>query len=196
MRNGRMSNQYMVSLQTDLNEDLEMLNEDYEGGFTDSLKTDSIINRIKHSKLNPGTIKKVILLEFNGLIRAPRSHNRKTYNTLISTGNIGLLDNEVTQKLEELIKQQDIQIRLIDGPIDVYLPLFITFNQDYTLDGYPFSEELQSIFYDQVDAIELLNDFNLLVELKMVISSRLMNRKRVLEKRTEELIELIDQHLE
>ena len=87
-----LSNQYLISLHADLSEDLEMLNEGYQAGLADSLQLNSIINRIKDSQLNPDTIKNTILREFNVLVRAPRPHNRKTYNTLISTGDISLLN--------------------------------------------------------------------------------------------------------
>lgn len=201
-KNQELSKQYLTSLRADLNEDLEMLNEEYEFGLADSVYTNSIINRIKDSQLNPDTIKTVVLFEFNALVRAPRPHNRKTYNTLISTGDIGLLNNDIAQNLIQLNKKQDVIIRLIEAPLDLYNPIFMTFSKEYPLmfnkeypSFSPFSEDLLPVLYDQIDTIQLLTDFNQLASLKAIIANRLMMRKRQLEPQTKDLIERIDQIL-
>jgi len=193
--NVALGNQYLASLRADLEEDLDMLDEGYERAYSDSLQLDFLINRIKESQLHADTIKSIVLLEYDELVMAPRAHNIKTYTTLISTGDISLINKEITQKMVQLVKEQDIRIRLINTPIEQYISLFKSFGKDYPIKNDPFSSVLLPKVYDQINAIKLLNDFNSLASLKNTNTSRLMTRRRILKPITEDLIKLINKNL-
>lgn len=195
-KGGVLADQYLNSLRADLSEDIEMLKESYEYAFADSVQIANQISRIKESQLHPDSLKNIILFEFNYLVRSPRPFNRKTYSTLISTGDISLLSNEINQKLVQLIKEQDVRTYLIEVPNEAYMPVYISFNKSYPVKDLPFSEDLLPVLYDKIDAIQLLNDFNQIAGLKAINPQRLMLRKRQLEQQSRDLIELIDQTLE
>lgn len=188
--------QYLISLRSDLIEDIRMLKEGFDYAFADSLLIDNQIRRIKESDVHPDTVKNIILIEFNSNIRNPRPFNRKTYNTLISSGDIGLLNNEIAQRLVLLMNEQDIRNGLIQSTLNFHLPLVESYIQSYPINGFPLSDVILPDMYSDIDVLQLLNEFNNLVKVKQLNSERHMQISRLLEQPTLDLIELIDQHIQ
>lgn len=194
-KNKQQTIQYLTSLKSDLIEDIRVLNEGFDYAFADSLLIDNQIRRIKESDVHPDTVKNIILNEFNSTVRNPRPFNRKTYNTLISSGDIGLLSNEIAQRLVLLMNEQDIRNGLIQGTLGIHLPVVTSFYQSYPVNGLPLSDIIFPEMYSDIDVLQLLKEFNILVSSKQLNSERHMQIRRLLEQPTLELIELIDQQI-
>ena len=94
--------QYLISLRTDLQEDLNMLQVEYDIAYDDSLQLISQLKRLNDGNIHPDTVKNILIRDVDYFIRAPRAFNRKTYTTLLSTGDIGLLNDELAQRLVNL----------------------------------------------------------------------------------------------
>ena len=185
--------QYLASLRTDLQEDLNMMRVGYDIAYADSLQLTSHLKRLNDSEIHPDTVKNILLYQFDYFIRAPRPFNRKTYTTLLSTGDIGLLNDEVAQRLVQLIKEQDVRTRLIEAVSDVYNPTIISYSQKYPLGHLPMSQSLTPGLYNDIDKIQMLKEFNLIALIKSLNNQRIMARQRGLLPLTEELIHIIDQ---
>ena len=194
-KDNERAEQYMSSLKSDLQEDLNMLGTGYDVAFTDSLQLMSHLERLKESNVHPDTVKNILLHEFNYNIRAPRPFNRKTYTTLLSTGDIGLLSDEITQHLVQLVKEQDIKTHLVEGISEAYTPTIIPYYRKYPSEDLPMSVSLIPVTYDDIDMKEMLKEFNVIAALKSLNNQRIMDRQRALAPLTEELINLIDQSI-
>ncbi|NBC05343.1 MAG: hypothetical protein GVY20_16790 [Bacteroidetes bacterium] len=183
--------QYLMSLREDLREDFIMLNAGYDFAYSDSIRLASQISRIKKNDAHPDTVKKIVLFEYVPQFRNPRPFNRKTYRALISTGDIGLLDNELTERLMQLVKDQDVRNGLMETANSGYGPAYLSMSHDFPMSGMPFSESRAAETYESINTSELLDVFNVVAFTKMNTNEKIMTRSRVIEPQTEELIDMI-----
>jgi len=79
-----------------------MLQVEYDIAYDDSLQLISQLKRLNDGNIHPDTVKNILIRDVDYFIRAPRAFNRKTYTTLLSTGDIGLLNDELAQRLVNL----------------------------------------------------------------------------------------------
>jgi len=183
--------QYLMSLREDLREDLIMLKDGYDFAYSDSIRLASQISRIKKSDAHPDTVKKIVLFEYVPQFRNPRPFNRKTYSALISTGDIGLLDNELTERLIQLVKDQDVRNGLMETANSGYGPAYLSMSHDFPMSGMPFSERRAAETYESINTSELLDVFNVVAFTKMNTNEKIMTRSRAIEPQTGELIDMI-----
>ena len=191
----QLTEQYLLSLREDLQEDLTMLQAGYDYAYTDSVRLYFQIARIKESDAHPDTVKNIVLYEYVPHFRNPRPFNRKTYSTLISTGDIGLLDSELTEKLMQLVKNQDVRTGLMETANSGYAPSYLAMSYDYPMSGMPFSEKRAAERFDSINTSELLDVFNVVAFTKMETNEKIMTRSRIIEPLTRELIGMVSEEL-
>jgi len=191
----QLTEQYLLSLREDLQEDLTMLQAGFDFAYTDSVRLSSQIARIKESNGHPDTVKNIVLNEYVPHYRNPRPFNRKTYSALISTGDIGFLDSELTEKLMQLIKNQDVRNGLMETANSGYGPNYLAMSHDYPMSGMPFSEKRAAERFDSINTSELLDVFNVVAFTKMNTNEKIMTRSRIIEPLTRELIGLVSEEL-
>jgi len=186
------ADQYLTSLRMDLQEDLIMLQVGFDIAYDDSVELISQLQRLNENINQADTVKNILINEMDYYIRAPRPFNRKTYTTLLSTGDIGLLSDDVAQRLVQLIKEQDVRTGLVEAVSEVHRPTIIPFYQKYPLGELPMSQSLNPIIYEDIDEIQMLREFNVIATMKLLNSERIMARQRSLKPLTEDLIDRID----
>jgi len=119
-KNQKLKVFYMNSIVNDLVKDTLDINRITHIQITDNEATKKYLNRILNSSSTIDTIINIARNEFNYYFQVKRDYANNTFNTLISTGNIELLDKELIEKLMELNSLQIDQLKRADSHINYY----------------------------------------------------------------------------
>jgi hypothetical protein len=76
----------------------------------DNKTTEKLLKRIYNPSSNIDTIIKIARNELNDTFKVKRDYSNNTFNTIISSGNINLLNKDLIDKLMDLNSMQEDQL--------------------------------------------------------------------------------------
>ena len=119
-KNNELKVFYMNSLVNDLIKDTIDINRVAKWQKTEVNKLDTFKERINHKDCTLDTIIKIVKHEFNIIYHVKRGYRNGTFNTIISSGNIELLDKDLVKHLMELQNYQTEEIKRSTNNLDHY----------------------------------------------------------------------------
>ena len=118
--------------------------------------------RLSNINASYDTLIKIAKYEFLGYFNNIDAFHTATFQTLLSTGDIGLFDENIRTALIEINNQQQITLVVTKEAIDQYLDALVTYKY---LSNIPISTiksgKLYDDFWNTVDKKELVKDFYL-----------------------------------
>ena len=101
-KNNQKVVQYTLGLITDLQKDRGLIIKVLENAREDLEEIKSYRNRLTAPSANLDTVLQIVRYEFNPLLSPNTKFNDNTYNVLVSTGHIALLDQTLAESLNSL----------------------------------------------------------------------------------------------
>lgn len=187
---------YTNSLIKDLESDIVLL-EKQISQFESELKIHkSLSQRLSASNATFDTIRKIARYEFLPFFSPSNNLNFNTYNALISTGNLDLLQPDIREKVQ---KHNAEQVETLEA-IELNFKLCAEKGYKYT-DDYPINIEFNAINGKQMNSVwEEINEDKLKINLNGILTNKITNyvmtsrlRQSLVEK-TKILIEEIESY--
>lgn len=188
---------YMRSLSNDLIKDTLDINRIIEFQTADNNSTQYFLNRLLSPSCTIDTLIKIARKEFDYGFRVKRDYANNTFNTIISSGNIELLDKELINKLMDLNVLQQDQLKRFDSHIDTHHNLLSIYVQRFPVYiDVPEISLIDSLLWKNVDERALAGNFtSLLGYRQFMFGNTIRGHLRVKEK-SKEILELIETLLE
>ena len=185
--------QYIKALYKDF-EEIEKTNQkNIDFVKSDSLETGSIIERI-NSTQNLDTLIKIARYEFDtSFILITNAYSNKTYQSLVSAGNMTIMDDFLQR---ELVNYNDLSESIIGiGKVssDLYLDAATEYLNRYSTRYFsPIKGSLQDQLWDNVDAVHLTASFNKLLSSKTMSRGNIAKRLYSINNKIEEIKQYIE----
>ncbi|MDP5093475.1 MAG: DUF6090 family protein, partial [Polaribacter sp.] len=132
-KKNRIKQTYIKNLITDFTNDTIQLNENLRINFEYKQNIDSTLNFINNSTPNIDTIYNYIKKSTNSGLRVINNYNDNTFGILISSGNIDLFSNNLTNELMELNRLQKSEKSVSDGNKNYFFETLNTYQSKYYL---------------------------------------------------------------
>ena len=183
---------YMNSLANDLKKDTLYINFITEIQLEDNKTTEKLLKRIYKPSSNIDTIIKIARNELDDGFRVIRDYSNNTFNTIISSGNINLLNKDLIDKLMDLNSIQEDQLKRFDSNLDTYKNVSTYYAQHFTYSNGPTGNIVDEILWNNVNEKVLVSSLsNSLTQRKFMFDNTIKGHLRVKEK-SREILELID----
>lgn len=182
------------SLQNDLKADLELLTSDLKY-LEDRLKEDSsFAKRLSSSEANQDTLVKIVRYEHETTTRSMPILDQTTFNSLESTGQIDLLENELLKKVQQYYLSRSEDASTADINIKIYFNLVEYAFREVFVSGMhsAIKGPLQDLYWKNMDLHKLQGAFNALLTMRLFTIDSRTRRQKQLIIRTEELINYLD----
>lgn len=129
----RLRDNYVKALVTDLKEDVSALRHrlDYEEEKLAELT--AFQKRLSHPDATVDTLVKIARYELDPYIQPNFSFSNSTYTALIATGDIDLLDRELTESLNELNKYQKETNQTMEWASQLYQTYIGAYSMNYSM---------------------------------------------------------------
>ena len=162
---------YINSLKKDLESDIVLL-EKQISQFESELKIHkSLSHRLSASNATFDTIRKIARYEFLPFFSPSNNLNFSTYNALISTGNLDLLQPDIREKVQ---KHNAEQIETLEA-IELNFKLCAEKGYKYT-DDYPINIEFNAINGEHMNSVwEEINENKLKTNLNGILTNKITN---------------------
>lgn len=165
---------YLLSLIEDLKQDTTLIARQYRFYKGDTIKLQSQIRRIKKHKNAIDTIKKIARYEFDTDVQLITTFSNKTYQTLINTGNIDLVDPWLVEELSKLDQFQKLVIDIYSLSMRSYSQILGIYNQHYPFYDDALAGDVLDIIWDQADAKHFLSSYNEIVSSKQTTAKNIV----------------------
>jgi len=184
---------YVSSLKKDLESDVVLL-EKQISRFESELKIHkSLSERLSASNATFDTIRKIARYEFLPFFSPSNNLNFSTYNALISTGNLDLLQPDIREKVQKHNAEQTETIKTIELNFKIYAELGYKYMNDYSI-NFEFnaikSKQMNSV-WEQIDENKLKANFNGVLTIKITNYIMTNRMRQSLVEKTKILIEEI-----
>jgi hypothetical protein len=169
---------YILSIKKDLEQDIFELNA-YSEAINKSLKNlKNLKNRLQNPSANIDTLIQIARYEFNPNYIVAKRFNNNTFNSLISTGNIDLLDFWVNETLLDLNTVQILAMDGIKSNYGVYNNVVIKYISRYSynntvmgkIDGF-----IDDNIWDSISENELSSDFSSILLTKITMYQHILD---------------------
>ena len=154
--------EYQQSLLSDINKDIVSIDKILLFVEESIEQYDNFTERLSNPKATNDTLIKIAKYEFLGYYNIIDAFHTATFQTLLSTGDIGLFPENIRTELIELNNQQQTTLAVTEEAINQYLSALVSYKY---LSNIPISTiksgTLYETFWDHVDANELTKDFYL-----------------------------------
>jgi hypothetical protein len=159
-KNNKKHIDYQRSLINDINKDIESI-DNLLIFIEESIEQhNNFTKRLSQPNASYDTLVKIAKYEFLGYFNNIDAFHTATFQTLLSTGDIGLFNENIRTQLIELNNQQQITLVVTKEAIDQYLDAVISYKY---LTSIPMSTiksgNLYDAFWNNVDKNELVKDF-------------------------------------
>ncbi|NND08683.1 MAG: hypothetical protein HKN87_20100 [Saprospiraceae bacterium] len=165
LKKEKLKASYEISLRNDLSSDTLLLGK----LIRDNYKLAEILSSQQVRFLGPeaplDTLVAILRNEFDPELNTRFKYNRKTFNTLIASGNIDLFTQEFNEMLMALISAQDIERERTNYYTQIYTNKISRFSDDYPVSRRQDSKIVNSIWAD-ADKRELAARFISLTDIK------------------------------
>jgi hypothetical protein len=183
---------YLLSLYDNLQQDSIRIHSIIRFYKEDQRVIDDLIERVETSNHVLDTMQKLARYDFNMNMDIISSFNDETYQILINTGNIDLLDKELVQRLIQLNKIQSLALSINNMSLDFYTKLTIDYGLKYSAKtSSPFSDRILDPVWEDVNEKEFVIYFNALVSGKEALGQNVLYICKPLIEATELLLEVI-----
>jgi hypothetical protein len=186
---------YMNSLANDLKKDTLDINRITKIQIEDNKTTETLLNRIYKPSSNIDTIIKIARYEVDDTFRVKRDYANNTFNTIISSGNINLLNKDLIDKLMDLNSMQEDQLKRFDSNLDTYKNISIFYTQHFTYSKGPTGNIVDEILWNDVNEKVLVSSLtNSLIQRKFMFENTISGHFKIKEK-SQDILELIEKLL-
>ncbi|MFC4723493.1 DUF6090 family protein [Geojedonia litorea] len=174
---------YIESLKRDLSADMMYFKTQIAEDSIDLAKMLSFSKRLSNSFTTMDTLIQIARYEFLPFTDVNNDLNMSTYNSLISTGNISVLDKNTSQSLLKFNNLQLNSNSMIDRNDELYFNSVVFYRNKY-----PFNSEMNGIngpfmdsFWASLDENTLKSDFNGVLTAKIaMLGNSILGRKELL----------------
>jgi len=186
---------YIASLKGDLKKDIELLTPEISYIEFDWKKNKSYSARLSSPNATNDTLIKIARYEFFPAMGGFQNElNLNTYNTLLSTGDINLLDSGILKKLQN-------HYTLVSGHLsDMKMngQIYTDHTKEY-LSSYPTILEHNAIngrlidsFWENIDQDDLKSKFNGILTARIFMSYDINDRKNTILSQTQDFVSYLD----
>lgn len=169
----KLKTNYLNSLLEDLSQDSLMVVDQLNFYKQDTAFLQNQIRRIKaHPHID--TLKQIARNELNTNVQIITAFNNKTYNTLINTGNIDLLEPWLIEELSRLDQVQKLGVSLYDISITSFSDNLIIYRQNYSSNDDAFAGELLDPIWENITYNELMVQFNQIMTAKLTTDTNIL----------------------
>ncbi|MFY9242462.1 MAG: DUF6090 family protein [Polaribacter sp.] len=158
-KKNRIKQTYIKNLITDFTNDTIQLNENLRINFEYKQNIDSTLNFINNSTPNIDTIYHFIKKSTNSGLRVINNYNDNTFGILISSGNIDLFSNNLTNELMELNRLQKSEKSVSDGNKDYFFETLNTYQSKYYLPNQINNSFLEAYLWKDKNVQDVITQF-------------------------------------
>ncbi len=196
-KNHQLRAYYMNSIKNDLKKDTIDINRITRIQRADNQASDQYLKRILAPNSTIDTIINISKNEYNFKFAVKREYANNTFKTLISTGNIELLDKELTQKLMDLNSQQLDQLERFYSHMGYFERIMSDYLQDYPIySDIPENSIVEKILWEDVNEKELVGSFTSILGLRKFMFENSISGHLKVKEQSAEVLNLIDKLLE
>ena len=182
---------YINSLIGDYKKDTLQLNEGFAENTSHLKSLDSIYLSLNSENIDLEHFLK-IFKTFNGNIRTQTTFNTNSYNVLIASGSIDILDKELIESLMELNRLQNHLTMVINSNSDTYVGLLANSALEFPIFNYlPLSESANDLIWKQVDTERIPNVIINIIGFKRYAITRYLDLSKEINQKTEEVLVLL-----
>jgi len=186
---------YIGSLQGDLKKDIELLTPGISYIEFDWKKNKSYSSRLSSPNATYDTLIKIARYEFFPAMGGPQNElNQNTYNTLLSTGDINLLDTGLLKKLQNHytlasghVNDMKMNGQIYTDHVKEYLSSYPTILEHNAING-----SLMEPFWENIDQNDLKSKFNGILTARIFMGHDINSRKNELLSQTQEFVSYLD----
>ena len=195
--NEALKKAYIKLIKEDLQKDTVSLQYAIDIMYNDSIQLQKYSRRLSHPKATKDTLIKIARYEFDPWYTSSQIFNNNTYESLISTGKIEIMDAEIVTSLKNL---SEMQINYNSGKNisdDVYLDAYRTYSKKYNFKNANnlIQGKLGNELWTNIERNELLKDFNYVLGSKHIVYTNLIISKRKILKETTALITFLNKEI-
>ena len=129
-------NQYLYSLKGDLRADVVSLEEGILIKENEIATLKNYHDRLSQSNASLDTLDKILNIEFSGGVRIGFSgFNNITYHSMVQSGELGILSDDLVKDLSNLNIQQQKSVNSFNDHWEIYLKQSQTFQANYPVKG-------------------------------------------------------------
>lgn len=195
---------YLLSLVEDLKQDTTLIASQYRFYKGDTTTLNAQIRRIKKNKTSIDTVKKIARHEFSTDVQIITTFSNKTYQTLINTGNIDLVEPWLVEELSKLDQLQKLVIDIYSLSMRSYSQILGIYNQNYPFFDDALAGDVLDDIWKKADKHHFLSNYNEMVSSKQTTANNIIKMlppiysqtAGLLKKINEEYAELFNQKIE
>jgi hypothetical protein len=161
---------YTEGLITDLKKDRLLVVNVLEDSRRDIEEINSYRHRLTAPSASLDTVCQIVRYEFNPLLSPNTKFNDNTYNVLVSTGHIALLDQSLAESLNSLYSSENAALTWTNLTFETYRNLGAEFMMKFPLrfrSGPMSSGPLNDLLWNTADKKELASQFNAVLVSRM-----------------------------
>lgn len=182
---------YISSLIEDLKQDTTLIAGQYRFYKGDTIKLSNQIRRIKKNKASIDTIKKIARYEFNTDVQLITTFSNKTYQTLINTGNIDLVEPWLVEELSQLDQLQKLVIDIYSLSMRSYSQILGMYNQHYPFFDDALAGDVLDVIWEKADKHHFLANYNEMVSSKQTTANNIIKMLPPMYSQTSRLLKKI-----
>ena len=160
----------------------------------DNNRTNEFLKRIYSQSANIDTIIKIARKEFNYSFRVKRDYSNNTFNTIISSGNIELLDRELIENLMELNSLQKDQLKRFQSNLDSYLDVVVEYSKSFPIENSnaPENNIIDKILWSDINEKKFVGNFTTALSLRKFTFDNTIRGHLKVKDKSIEVLELIE----
>ncbi len=180
----------------DLNRDLTNLNAAIEIFSGEIGAIEQMEARLTDSRATPDTLIQIARFENDPSMPAFVSYSTGTYESMMATGSVELIDRDLFDKLQQLYQLHDVELYYRTGNYDISKDLLAGYLAMFPIEmGVIRSGPIYDAIWRSVDPIELAKQFNAITTMKFFMLNSSLHMYREIAKATEEAIEVFSESI-
>jgi hypothetical protein len=188
-------NLIIQSLVTDLSMDTLMISKTLNTLWKDTTEVMGFVNRMSNSDVTLDTLIQIARFEFDPKIHVTVTFNDNTFRSLLSTGNINILDKWMQDEILQLNLMHDDNISRSDLNIQAYVNQVISYERMYPLSDYgnisPHSNLADAIWL-KVKFEQLGTDLNALLAIRNITDIYAIGQLKNIQEKTKQILKKIN----
>lgn len=170
-KNNVIKKKYITSLITDLKQDSILLSNRIEFFESDTVTLNKFVRRIKKSNGHIDTLKSIARVEFSPKIQLISDLHVNTYNSLVNTGHLDLLDSWLIDSLAQLNLHQLQLMKVSDKSLDSYSRSLAEYNKSNSMSIQLLHGTLMDEIWKLKTREELIIGINFILDAKRALDS-------------------------
>jgi hypothetical protein len=191
-------NLIVQSLVSDLSADTLMITKALRTLRQDTTEVMSFVSRMSDSHVTLGTLIQIARFEFDPKIYATVTFNDNTLKSLLSTGNLNILDKWMQDEILQLNLLHEDNISRTELNVQAYVNQVVSYEQMYPLSDYgnisPHSK-LAGIIWNKVTLEELGTSLNALLSIRNVTDMYAIGQLNNIQEKTKKILSEITNSL-